>query len=277
VSGSATDCDDNDACTADSCVPITGCKNVLLPAEVVTSDLAIHLDASDPASFPGSGQTWFDLAGNNDFVLGKEPVPDPQDPTWDGEDFVFGTTSFFTKLGSNGAFINSLHKDSAQFTVIVWTKPSNVPSYYITMGTADNLGGTGFRWAAGPIAFFQVYAAPAGQLFGQIVYDAPAKQMLLGTGWQMIALSINESGNQGIAFNNHEPIPFGGQEIWPVTYSSPSSLDAPKLMRLGTQSNDGAATLPAGSRYRIVRMYSRALTLDELRQNYCAQKGSFGL
>ena len=32
---------------------------------IVTDGLKLYLDASNPASYPGSGTTWFDLSGNN--------------------------------------------------------------------------------------------------------------------------------------------------------------------------------------------------------------------
>jgi hypothetical protein len=40
------------------------------PALTIVSDnLFMHLDASDPASYPGSGTTWTDLAGSNDATI----------------------------------------------------------------------------------------------------------------------------------------------------------------------------------------------------------------
>lgn len=34
-------------------------------ASIVTSGLVMHLDAGNPASYPGSGTTWTDLTGNS--------------------------------------------------------------------------------------------------------------------------------------------------------------------------------------------------------------------
>lgn len=38
------------------------------PPEVIKTGLILHLDASNPASYPGSGATWFDISGNNNHV-----------------------------------------------------------------------------------------------------------------------------------------------------------------------------------------------------------------
>ena len=41
---------------------------------IVTSDLALHLDAADAASYGGSGTTWSDLTSNNyDFTFASAP------------------------------------------------------------------------------------------------------------------------------------------------------------------------------------------------------------
>jgi hypothetical protein len=34
------------------------------PSEIVSTDLQLHLDAGDPASYSGTGTTWYDLSGN---------------------------------------------------------------------------------------------------------------------------------------------------------------------------------------------------------------------
>ena len=34
------------------------------PISIVTDGLRLHLDAGDPASYPGTGTTWYDLSGN---------------------------------------------------------------------------------------------------------------------------------------------------------------------------------------------------------------------
>lgn len=44
---------------------------------LVTSGLVLHLDAGDPASYPGTGTTWYDLSGQgNDSILTNGPTYD---------------------------------------------------------------------------------------------------------------------------------------------------------------------------------------------------------
>lgn len=34
-------------------------------SEIVTDGLIVYLDASKPASYPGTGSTWYDISGNS--------------------------------------------------------------------------------------------------------------------------------------------------------------------------------------------------------------------
>lgn len=39
-------------------------------ASITTSNMLLYLDAANPASYPGSGATWYDLSGNNNNTTG---------------------------------------------------------------------------------------------------------------------------------------------------------------------------------------------------------------
>ena len=48
----------------------SGIKILMQTIPLVTDGLILHLDARNPASYPGSGTTWFDLSGvGNNFTL----------------------------------------------------------------------------------------------------------------------------------------------------------------------------------------------------------------
>ena len=36
-----------------------------IPATLITTDLLLYLDADNPASYPGTGNTWYDLSTNS--------------------------------------------------------------------------------------------------------------------------------------------------------------------------------------------------------------------
>lgn len=62
----------------------------------VTSGLALHLDAANPASYPGTGTTWFDISGNNrNFTLPASGI------TWNSLGFFNVTSARATGPASN--------------------------------------------------------------------------------------------------------------------------------------------------------------------------------
>lgn len=64
-----------------------------MPLPVVTSGLILHVDASDAASYPGSGVTWFDLSGSGNHVT---LVNGPQWYNYGHKFFVFGNFKWGT-------------------------------------------------------------------------------------------------------------------------------------------------------------------------------------
>lgn len=65
------------------------------PKRIVTNGLIVHLDASDPASYPGSGTVWYDLSGNgNNFNILAS--------AW----FSSGVRSYMNFCGANGCAKN---------------------------------------------------------------------------------------------------------------------------------------------------------------------------
>ena len=54
---------------------------------IVTDGLKLYLDASNPASYPGSGTTWYDLSGNgNNGTMVNGVVPVSNAMKFDGVD-----------------------------------------------------------------------------------------------------------------------------------------------------------------------------------------------
>ncbi|MGC4001454.1 MAG: hypothetical protein QM767_29935 [Anaeromyxobacter sp.] len=214
---------------------------------------------------------WLDLSGHaNDFDLGRGPGADDRDPAFDAGSFVMGS-AWFTKHGANGAFVNAIHRPGARFTIELWVYVVPSPdAYFIALGTTDNLGTTGFRWfLEGALGGFGV-DAPAPEL------QTPSKRLVAMDRWQQLAISVDTVAGTGFTLRDGSRFPHDDPDFTVDAWGT-LDADAPHLLRLGAQTNDGAALWPAGSRYAIVRMYDRALTEDELRQNFLAQRERFGL
>ncbi|WP_369754045.1 LamG-like jellyroll fold domain-containing protein [Flavobacterium sp. WC2409] len=100
----------------------------------LTTDLVMHLDAGNTASYPGSGTTWTDLSGlGNNGILINNPVYNSSD----GGNLVFN--------GSN-TYVNAPLTKTASCTFSVWAKSTNTNSNKMLF----NAGNDG----AGPDLFF---------------------------------------------------------------------------------------------------------------------------
>jgi len=77
----------------------------------IDEEFYAYYDASNPASYPGSGSTWFDLSGNNNNL------------TLSGSGITYNTNSF--SFNSTGRFINTSGSSmgtGSQLTVCGWVK-----------------------------------------------------------------------------------------------------------------------------------------------------------
>ena len=80
---------------------------------IVTAGLILNLDASDPASYPGTGSTWYDLSGNGyNFTLENSP-------TWDNSGyFTFNGTDQYARLDNPPT--NLVDWYSSDYTCCFW-------------------------------------------------------------------------------------------------------------------------------------------------------------
>jgi len=79
---------------------------------IVTDGLVFLVDAASARSYPGSGNTWYDLSGNNyDLTLTNGPV-------WNSAGyFVNDADSYFTGAGGS-----NLPQGNDSYTMVVWAR-----------------------------------------------------------------------------------------------------------------------------------------------------------
>lgn len=84
---------------------------------IVRDGLVLALDAASPRSYPGSGNTWFDLSGNNfNFTLDGSGIP------WQSEGYF--------SLQDGGATYASNITDSTKCTLVFWMKTTDTQSLF---------------------------------------------------------------------------------------------------------------------------------------------------
>jgi hypothetical protein len=107
---------------------------------IITNGLVLSVDASNPASYPGSGTTWTDLSGNGN------------NGTLSGDATYNSGNGGFIALRSNTGFINfgspSAGSNTSAYTWGCWFKPPQVSSTIIFMGRGRDFSGNGWSLAA---------------------------------------------------------------------------------------------------------------------------------
>lgn len=217
---------------------------------IVTDGLVFYVDAANENSYSGSGTTWTDLIGSNNGTLTNGPTYN----SGNGGSIVFDGTNDYVALGEGGL---SFPNNSADFTLEVVVSLDSVANQ-VTFFQQEDGAGTGRGWI-----FYRVNVSPAvfsSYLGGSDLYLSSLSNPTTGT---IYHLHIKyESGVLHIGYNG----------VW--YQSSTKSIDenADGGFRIGSGKNTSQAV---DGNFYCVRLYNRALSSDEILQNYNALKNRF--
>jgi hypothetical protein len=211
---------------------------------IVTSGLVLYLDAANTQSYSGTGTVWNDLSGNN-YNATKGGSQSPTYPQWN-------SSGYFVFTGGVSG------NNYSRFDV------SNIPSltaitieifHYSTQSGGHVIRADNSDYQIGPDGY------TAGTNFNDI---SCARLDTLNT-WIYDTLTFN--GTNLIGYRNG------------IQYSTKnrgsSTTIASSNARIGTR-NDFFIAHYVGN-IAFIRMYNRALSAQEVLQNYNAQKSRFGL
>ena len=106
--------------------------------ELITTNLVLHLDASNSSSYSGSNTTWSNLASSS---LNATLVNGVTFSSDNGGTFVFDGTNDYAEITSASALGNF----SGDFTIEFWLKKSSHNSYGVVL--EHYTSGSGLRWS----------------------------------------------------------------------------------------------------------------------------------
>jgi hypothetical protein len=214
--------------------------------KIVTDGLALYLDAGNSKSYPGSGNTWYDLKSSyNATVAGGSPTYS----SINGGVLTFNGTSDYMLIPDPGSLGN--------FTISCWVYPllsstGGAPSIIASVYPSK----VNFQ-----ITYFNNQTVYAG------IYNAGwalTSNVSASQGWQNLVLTYN--GSSMILYRNTVAIANVSTSI--SAQSSGSGIRIGRRWDFGDYWNGYISS---------VRIYNRALSSDEITQNYQATKGRFGL
>ena len=235
--------------------------------KVVTDGLVLYLDAANPKSYVSGSTTWTDISrsGNNGTLTNG-----PTYSTANGGSIVFDGTDDFAQIADNP----SLNFGSGAFTLECFFRPKTTQSggnfpAILNKSTGD-------------------FTSPSAGVNGWILYfstDVNIYRFRLGNGapgaidginfplsitndntWRCLSVTVPASGSSIVGYHN-----------------GISVTTTPR--NLGSTNTNVALTIATWRQFArelntdvgIVKIYNRALSAQEILQNYNATKTRFGL
>ena len=214
---------------------------------IVTDGLVFYVDAANGNSYPGSGNTWIDMVGNNNLTLTNGPTFDSAN----GGSFLFD--------GTDDTAPGSVNLTPANLTLSFWIKRTHPSSGEWGSWGNYNLGNNGYN--KGVILYGDVgkMKATIGQWNSNVIsFDCPQNTVVNvtftydGTTQKLYKDGVLEDSSTSSAIDYTG----GVDTYWGL--------------------NESNQYLYQGYFYNQC-LYNRALTSTEITQNYNALKSRFGL
>ena len=224
---------------------------------IVTDDLQLCWDAANTKSYPGSGATWTDIIGGNDITLTGGPSFDSTDG---GGSIVFDGSD---DQGTNDSFsIDNIDDNGGSLEV--WCKITDTTGYRHIAG-----------WRSSNESFFMLLLNSSGNMEARTTYGGTNVDLtptystsFWANNWNCVVLTLDRSDNKTRFYLNGSLVQTSSSTVGSIGTNNSFELMKP----------DNLASAVAGGKLSQVRVYGgKALSAAEVKQNYNAHKGRFGL
>ena len=219
--------------------------------DIITDGLVLELDAGDRNSYPGTGTTWRDLSGNsNNGTLTNGPT------------FNTGNLGSIVFDGTNDYV--------ASFPTIIAPVGTKTILCFIYLTTAIRAGVCGTRSTIGGGFGFTTNRTTAGNL----TYYHPGGSLIeVAAGittntWTQVGLVYNSTAATAALFKN-------GAQVGATATSFSAEGATAYTGVIGDE--DQSVGTPFKGNIASVQIYNKALSSQEILQNYTAMKTRFGL
>lgn len=235
-------------------------------SSIEKSGLVLHLDAANPKSYPGSGTNWIDLSGNgNNGTLTNGPSFDANNKG----SIVFDGTNDYTIFNNT----NTLDFNENPFTISFWFKADTQTATYpavIEKSSGDMTTSQSVRrgWSFFYAGYALAYLFTLTDQNNEIGVGADSINFgnLNSSTWTYIAIVVNSTSITG-SIN-------GGSSPGTITRTRTASVNATTQLNIGRWSTYNRCFVGNISN---VQIYNRALSASEIKQNFEAVRGRYGI
>jgi len=220
---------------------------------VVTDGLVLALDAASARSYPGSGNTWYDLSNNgNNASLVNVVHSDEYNGIMQFEDTADHAT-LSAGFGTN----------TTDITWSFWIRITTWGNYHYLVDNSPGADGFGIRTRNDQGNEFESFAYADN---GGAIVQTRNDNLSINT-WYNYVVQFTSGANAIISYLN------GGNKV--STAGSIGNIDASTAdTDIGTDYGGGSDLI---NDMAIIHYYNRVLSADEVAQNYNALKSRFGL
>lgn len=239
--------------------------SLLHSPRIVTNGLVLCLDTGNKKSYPGSGTSIFDISGNqNHGVLTNGPTFSNEN----GGVLTFDGSNDFIEI-SPVPLLNNVSQFSYSSFINFNTKTTGNAFFSygpVSIFTTDIL----FAWETSSSAFiFQINnGSDASAKYGYNTLNTWINLSIVYNG----SLSGNSNRLKAYINGNEIVLDFASYTV-PAVTASPSN----PLCRLGTYGSDTSNVWAMNGKIANTLLYNRALSRQEILQNYNATRGRFGI
>ena len=217
---------------------------------IVTDGLSVYVDAANPRCYSGSGNTWYNLVTG---AIGGTMVGVGYS-TFNGGYFSFSGAQFMTFASTPPVGQSTL---SSTVEII---------SYRTTFDFGVMFGGGGY--AANLSYWFGHRNASDNFMMAYFGNDSDTATPTVNAAWnQYVALYDNSIGRRATFFN--------GRILKNEATSVPNTTNSSYYLGAFRESAAGAAAYQYIGRIASLKIYNRALTAQEILQNYNATKSRY--
>ena len=225
----------------------------------VRNGLVLYLDAGNPLSYPGTGNTWTDLSGNNN---NGTLINGPTYSSDNGGSIVFDGVNDYAEKTTSTFLTGDI--EATIDTWIYYTGISTSASYNTIVAFGDGPNG-GDTFSIGLTDVYRIAISYNGGLNYQT-----AQNTLVTNTWNHIVVTKTPG-----AINTTSKIYLNS-----VLQSASGPANIPnvnsRVIRVGKWTNEGAPYYPQ-MKCANVKIYNRALSQAEVQQNFNIFKGRYGL
>jgi hypothetical protein len=221
--------------------------------KIVTDGLVLCLDAADRTSYLGSGTTWFDLAGSNNGTLTNGPTFN----STNGGSIVFDGVDDYVGLGNN-------LDQNGPLSIMSWIYTTTISSGARVVVSNCNVVGNQQDY----VLEINRTAAKVGAFWGDVLLLVSNQSLVVNQWYYVGFVRSGSTGNWNLNIYIN-----GTNDSNTTTSVNPNATNAGTAIG---RAGDYTSQYFSG-RISNVQFYNRALSAQEVLQNYNAQKGRFGL